>query len=122
MGNIYSSFPMIHFEDLYKQGVLIHTLPENEQTCLIHKTIKASEEITQMNHYLKHNKHIMIIIYGKNYRDKTIIKKFNQLKKLGFSNVHIYFGGMFEWLLLQEIYGYDNFKTDGTTLDILQFK
>ena len=64
----------------------------------------------------------MIIIYGKNYRDKSIIKKFNQLKKLGFSNVHIYFGGMFEWLLLQEIYGYDNFKTDGTTLDILQFK
>lgn len=122
MGNIYSSLPMIHFEDLYKDGILINTLPEKEQSCLIHKTIKADDEITQMNHYLKTNKHIMIIIYGKNYRDKSIIKKFNQLKKLGFSNVHIYFGGMFEWLLLQEIYGFDNFKTDGTTLDILQFK
>jgi len=123
MGNIYSSFPMIHFEDLYNNhSVLINTLPETEQNCLIHKTMKAHDEINQMNSYLKSNKNIMIIIYGKNYRDKTIIKKFNQLKKLGFTNVHIYFGGMFEWLLLQEIYGNDNFKTDGTTLDILQFK
>lgn len=123
MGNIYSSFPMIHFEDLYNNhSILINTLPETEQNCLIHKTIKAHDEINQMNSYLKSNKNIMIIIYGKNYGDKTIIKKFNQLKKLGFTNVHIYFGGMFEWLLLQEIYGNDNFKTDGTTLDILQFK
>jgi len=123
MGNIYSSFPMIHFQDLYNDNsILINTLPETEQTCLIHKTIKANDEINQMNNYIKTNKNIMIIIYGKNYRDKTIIKKFNQLKKLGFINVHIYFGGIFEWLLLQEIYGNDNFKTDGTTLDILQFK
>ena len=123
MGNIYSSFPMIHFEDLYKDNsILINTLPESYQNCLIHKTIKANDEIQQMNHFMKSNKSIMIIIYGKNYRDKTIINKFNQLKKLGFTNVHIYFGGMFEWLLLQEIYGTDNFKTDGATLDILQFK
>jgi len=123
MGNIYSSFPMIHFEDLYKDNsILINTLPESYQSCLIHKTIKANDEIQQMNNYMKSNKNIFIIIYGKNYRDKSIIKKFNQLKKLGFTNVHIYFGGMFEWLLLQEIYGNDNFKTDGTTLDILQFK
>ena len=123
MGNIYSSFPMIHFEEWYKDdSILINTLPENRQNCLIYNTIKAKDEIEKMNYYLKHNKKIHIIIYGINYRDKTIITKFNQLKKLGFTNVHIYFGGMFEWLLLQEIYGNDNFKTDGTTLDILQFK
>lgn len=123
MGNIYSAFPMIHFEELYKDDyVLINTLPENQQLCLIHKTIPATEEINIMNQYLKTNKHKKIIVYGKNYSDKTIIKKFNQLKQLGFSKVFIYFGGMFEWLMLQEIYGNDNFKTDGTTLDILQFK
>lgn len=123
MGNIYSSFPMIHFEDLYKDNsILINTLAQENQSCLIHNTIQANEEINRMNTYLKSNKHIMIIIYGKNYRDKTIIKKFNQLKQLGFTNVHIYFGGMFEWLMLQELYGNENFKTDGTTLDILQFK
>lgn len=123
MGNIYSSFPMIHFEDIYKENnVLINTLKEHEQGCLIHKTIPANQEIHIMNTYLKTNKQVKIIIYGKNYSDKSIIQKFNQLKKLGFSNVFIYFGGMFEWIMLQEIYGNDNFKTDGTTLDILQFK
>lgn len=123
MGNIYSAFPMVHFEDLYKENsILINTLPDYEQTCLIHKTTQAKEEINRMNNYLKTNKHIMIIVYGKNYSDKSIIKKFNQLKQLGFTNVHIYFGGMFEWLMLQELYGNENFKTDGSTLDILQFK
>lgn len=123
MGNIYSAFPMIHFEDLHKDNsILINTLPDHDQTCLIHKTIQAKDEINKMNHYLKTNKQIMIIVYGKNYSDKSIIKKFNQLKQLGFTNVHIYFGGIFEWLMLQELYGHENFKTDGTTLDILQFK
>ncbi|ADX05949.1 hypothetical protein 162322554 [Organic Lake phycodnavirus 1] len=122
MGNIYSSFPMVHFEDIFKHDVIINTLPEHEQFCLIDKTLNINEEINTMNQYLKTNKKIWVVVYGKNYRDKTIIKKFNQLKKLGFTNVSIYFGGMFEWLMLQEIYGSDNFKTQGNTLDILQFK
>ena len=33
------------------------------------------------------------------------IQSFDLLKKLGFTNVHIYFGGLFEWLLLKEVYG-----------------
>ncbi len=122
MGNIYSSFPMVHFEDIHKNTLLINTLPEKEQDCLIYKTATIAEEIQSINQYLKTNKNISIVVYGKNYRDKTIITKFNQLKKLGFTNVSIYFGGMFEWLMLQEIYGADNFKTYGNTLDILQFK
>jgi len=71
---------------------------------------------------MKTNKHSVIVVYGKNYRDKTIIKKFNQLKKFGFTNVHIYFGGIFEWILLQDIYGTEHFKTDGIPTDILQYK
>lgn len=122
MGNIYSSFPMVHFEDIHKSALLINTLSETEQKCLIYKTATIAEEIQSINQYLKTNKQVSIVVYGKNYRDKTIITKFNQLKKLGFTNVSIYFGGMFEWLMLQEIYGVDNFKTYGNTLDILQFK
>jgi len=81
---------MIHFEDIYKENsVLINTLQEHEQGCLIHNTIPANQEIHIMNTYLKTNKKVRIIIYGKNYGDKSIIKKFNQLKKLGFSNVFI---------------------------------
>jgi len=123
MGNIYSSFPMIHFEDIYKnESILINTLPDSEQMCLIHRTIKASDETNVMNNCMKTNKHSVIVVYGKNYRDKTIIKKFNQLKKFGFTNVHIYFGGIFEWILLQDIYGTEHFKTDGIPTDILQYK
>ena len=39
------------------------------------------------------------------------MKKYDQLIGLGFVNVFIYPGGLFEWLLLQDIYGYDNFPT-----------
>jgi 23S rRNA pseudoU1915 N3-methylase RlmH len=113
---------MIHFEHIYTCEVILNTLPAHEQDCLIAKTLSIHEETTTMNQYLKTNKKISIAVYGKNYRDKTIVQKFNQLKKLGFTNVSIYFGGMFEWLMLQEIYGNDNFKTQGNTLDLLQFK
>ena len=39
-----------------------------------------------------------------------ILKKYRQLVDLGFSNVYIYTGGLFEWLLLQDIYGSTNFQ------------
>ena len=68
------------------------------------------------------NKKKEIIIYGKNHRDLKIIEKYNQLKKLGFTNVYIYFGGLFEWLLLKEYYGEINFPIDGKMGDISQYK
>jgi hypothetical protein len=43
-------------------------------------------------------------------------------KKLGFKNVHIYFGGMYEWLLLQEVFGVINFQTDGFIKNIVDYK
>jgi len=123
MGNIYSSFNMTHFEEIMNhKGLLINTLDVNDQKCLIINTIPIHEEETIINNYLKTNKFIHIVIYGMNYRDKTIIKKYNQLQKLGFSKVSIYFGGLFEWLCLQEIYGIDNFKTNGKVNDLLKYK
>ena len=113
---------MVHFEDIHKDGLLINTMNSSEQDCLIYNTININEEVNIINKYLKKDKSIHIIVYGKNYRDKNIIQKHNQLKKLGFQNVSIYFGGMFEWLMLQEIYGYEHFKTIGKTLDILKYK
>jgi hypothetical protein len=46
----------------------------------------------------------------------------NQLVKLGFSNVFIYLGGLFEWLMLQDIYGYDEFPTTIKQIDFLKYK
>jgi len=51
-----------------------------------------------------------------------ILKKYRQLVDLGFSNVYIYTGGLFEWLLLQDIYGSTEFPTTTKELDILKFK
>ena len=63
-----------------------------------------------------------MVIYGKNTNDEAIIKKYNQLMQLGFKNVYIYPGGLFEWLLLQDIYGNELFPTTKKELDILKYK
>ncbi len=57
-----------------------------------------------------------------NSSDDSVVKKYNQLYKLGFKNVYIYIGGLFEWLLLQDIYGEEEFPTTNKILDILQYK
>ena len=43
-------------------------------------------------------------------------------KKFSFLNTYLYSGGLFEWLLLQDIYGDENFHTTKKTLDILKFR
>ena len=75
-----------------------------------------------INKHLRFNKNIHIIIYGKNSNDEKIYKKYQQLLTLGFYNVYIYMGGMFEWLLLQDIYGSTEFPTTSKELDILKYK
>ena len=65
---------------------------------------------------------ITIIVYGKNNSDPSSEKKAKQLVSLGFTNVFIYIGGMFEWLLLQDIYGNIEFPTTKKQLDILKYK
>ncbi len=71
---------------------------------------------------LNTNKNGHIVIYGKNSNDESIFKKSEQLTKLGFSNVYVYIGGMFEWLCLQDIYGDELFPTTKKELDILKYK
>lgn len=91
---------------------LINTFPIDQQDCLILKTLTATNEVIQIE-YCKENFLFdkSIIIYGKNCRDITTDNKYNQLVNLGFSHVFIYKGGMFEWCLLQDIYGCDSFPT-----------
>tara|TARA_Y100001935_G_scaffold255554_2_gene269427 strand:+ start:4728 stop:5138 length:411 start_codon:yes stop_codon:yes gene_type:complete len=103
--------------------ILINTLETTNQECLIYKTVNVNDEINIINDYLKkNNKTINIIIYGMNSSDDSVVKKYNQLYKLGFKNVYIYIGGLFEWLLLQDIYGEEEFPTTNKILDILQYK
>jgi len=106
------------------QHYLINTLTNNEQNCLIYGTIDSQEEEKLINSLIKNGiqKEIIIILYGKNSNDNTLLKKYNQLMNLGFSNVYVYFGGLFEWLLLQDIYGKELFPTTTKELDILKYK
>jgi len=127
MGNS-QSMQKINFEDVQTAiknpeiYLLINTLTELEQECLILNTVPASKEETIINHHMYSSKRIRIIIYGSNSSDDKIYKKYDQLAKLGFSNVFIYVGGMFEWLMLQDIYGYEEFPSTIKQLDFLKYK
>ena len=127
MGNI-QNIQKVHFEDLQNsinynnEVILINTLKSIHQSCLIYNTIQIDSEEDIINELLKKNKNKKIIIYGKNYNDITVYKKYNQLKQLGFTNIFIYPGGIFEWLCLQDIFGTELFKTKGQELNILKFK
>jgi hypothetical protein len=124
--NNLQSIKKINFEYIQKainnnDYIIINTLQDNNQECLIVGTISPEEEIKLINEFLKTLKQQKIIIYGKNNLDEKIFIKYQQLINLGFTNVNIYIGGMFEWLLLQEIYGDDQFPTTSSELDILKY-
>jgi len=103
---------------------LVNTLPVNDQHCLIDGTVPISKEETLMNSLLatKQTTTCTIILYGKNSADETVLKKHAQMIKLGFKNVYIFGGGLFEWLLLQDIYGSDVFVTNGTERDLIKWR
>ena len=126
MGVMYSmpSYNYHQLQDRMKQNdiILINTLPLTRQDCLIKGTLKAFIEVEYMNKLLKTNKNKEIVLYGIHHTDVSVVQKYNQLKKLGFTNVHIYFGGMYEWLLLQEVFDTINFQTDGTIQNIVDYK
>jgi hypothetical protein len=128
MGNS-QSIQKINFEDMQSViknpeiYLLINTLSESEQNCLIPNTIAPVQEETMINSFLqKRIKEIRIVIYGRNSNDDKIYEKYNQLLKLGFYNIFLYTGGLFEWLMLQDIYGFNEFPTTSKQLDFLKYK
>ncbi len=126
MGNTLS-INRLNFKDMQyaisNNMIIINTLDINNQDCLIKNTLKPDEEINVINDLIqKKNKKKKIIIYGENSSDNSIVKKYYQLQKLGINNIFIYMGGLFEWLLLQDIYGNDQFPTTTEIIDILKYK
>ena len=125
-----SSINKINFEDMIfainhtNKYIIINTLPIQEQDCLIKNTISIDQEERIINDliddYSVSDKYI--VIYGKNTSDYNAEKKYKQLVKLGFKNVYLYPGGLFEWMLLQDIYGDDQFPTTKKIMDILKYK
>jgi hypothetical protein len=123
-------YKKIGFEDLqyaikYPQDyVIINTLPVTEQECLVKNTLSYAAEEKLLNELIAQYKFKLcrLIVYGRNSADGGAEKKCKQLIDLGFSDVYLYSGGLFEWLLLQDVYGKDEFPTTSRMLDLLRFK
>jgi hypothetical protein len=124
MGNGISN--LINFEllkEMQKEGAtIIHTMDENEKV-LILGTVVAEKESEKINKMMSKNDYEKdIIIYGRNCHEyENLLKKQKQMASLGFKNIFIYLGGMFEWLLLQDVYGSKEFPTEKKG-EILDFK
>jgi hypothetical protein len=123
MGNT-TSTRKVNFEDVQygmknkNNFLLINTLDSSRQNILIKNTLPIDKEEELINKLIKSNLNVNIIVYDENANAPNLMKKYNQLVGLGFINP----GGLFEWLLLQDIYGYDNFPTTSQERDILKFK
>jgi len=130
-------FQILGFEDILEiqkqlgQGsgsgsgsyIMINTMSLTDQEILICRTTSAKDEESILNELLDayHTDKVRIVIYGRNSGDVSVFVKYDQIKKLGFTNVSIYLGGLFEWLLLQDIYGADTFQTTVKCSDMLKF-
>jgi hypothetical protein len=119
----------IGFEDILyalKQPdrfLMINTLSSDSQDVLIRNTVIATKEEYLINNLLSSNKNdTHIILYGRNSSDNSTDKKFTQLVTLGFTNVVVYSGGLFEWILLQDIYGTSEFPTTSIVTDIIKYR
>ena len=129
-GLFQTSYKKINFEDVQyaikniNQYIIINTLLNTEQDCLIKHTLSYEQEESTINELLGNydfnNK--KLIVYGKNSSDETAEKKYSQLRTLGFSEIYLYSGGLFEWMLLQDIYGNAEFPTTKKVLDLLKYK
>lgn len=127
----YPEIKKIGFEDVKSalsaqrnNTLIINTLDTQDQNCLIKGTIHAQDEERTINKYIDDGlaKNRNIIIYGMNDCDNKLVSKCRQLQSLGFLDVYMYMGGLFEWLLLQDIYGDSEFPTTSKAIDILKYR
>jgi hypothetical protein len=84
----------------------------NNMNGLIRGTIQSvDEEERIINRVLESGKmgEMILFIYGKNCSDTLPVRKAQQFIDLGFRNIYVYLGGLFEWALLADLYGLDEF-------------
>lgn len=127
-----TTFNKVGFDDVFfsinqpfnSNIIVINTLKNYEQKYLIKNTLSSDVEEKIINESLQLYKQKTILIYGKNSLDVTMELKYNQLIQLGYSrcNLFIYYGGIFEWSLLQDTYGEDNFPTTSKIVNYLSYK
>jgi hypothetical protein len=127
---------MVNFENVQNaiqsdQYMLINTFPTDSPFCVIKGTVTYPDEERMINEMMNRADvpDKKIIIYGKNSCDLSVTKKYKQICSLGIT-AFIYSGGIFEWLMLQDIYGKTEFPTENwfsnnpksIHMDILSYK
>lgn len=127
-----TTYTKIGFEDVKyalkypEKYVLINTLSLDYQNDLIKNTLLAEKEEVAINKIIENYEMsiVNIIIYGNNATDESPYIKAKQFMDLGFKHIFIYCGGIFEWLLLQDIYSFDEFPTliYRKNVDLLKYK
>jgi len=101
-----------------KDMLLITTLPF-DGLC-IQGTVDSIEKEEQLiNNALESGKtgEMILFIYGKDCSDISPVKKAQQFIDLGFRNVYVYLGGIFEWVLLADLYGIEDFSVTGGNIN-----
>jgi len=127
MGNASSeNLYTCNYEDIQrgienKNRIMIHIM--DNDALLISGTILIDKETATINRLLNDREYdTNIIVYGKNTDDyERLNKKRNQLIMLGFHNVWVYLGGLFEWILLQDVFGKIQFPTTNVVRDIISY-
>ena len=106
------------------QTLLVSTLKRDKEKYGIVRTLPIDNEENYINELINKRQYdVIIVVYGENMYDATVITKYHQLKKIGFNYCYIYFGGLFEWFLLQDVYGSEMFPTKNTPINsCLDFK
>ncbi len=123
-----ASAERVTYEDVQRAqkdsgALLVSTLPASEQGCLLATTLPPAAEERELNSCLKQGDGgRLVIVYGRNTLDLSPEKKCKQLTGLGFSRVRLYAGGLFEWALLQDIYGPALFPSTTPCGDPTRFK
>lgn len=120
-----ASTTLVNYENVNQPNIVLIHIMEESQKLLIAGSLTAEIETKRVNEMLSNYEYdTKIVVYGRNSRDyEKLLEKQKQLKSLGFRNVYIYLGGMFEWLLLQDVYGVKEFPTTpGIKPDPLTFK
>jgi hypothetical protein len=121
MGN--ACVPKANFEQVQEairqKAVLISVLGEKEQGVLLSGTQPLDLEVAAVQAAISSG--ATIFVYGTNDHDPRAAAKCEQLEKLG-AKPRLYVGGLFEWLLLQDIYGAENFPTTAKTNQLLDYR
>jgi hypothetical protein len=106
-------------QEMTPNMVLIHTFKPEEQHCLIRGSLTAAKEMAMVQELMSDSttRDVMMVVYGRNYMDPKPYQQADHLRQLGFRRVYVYAGGLFEWLMLHDLYGAEAFplvKTDST--------